>query len=60
MSRCRHERAPDHAAFCPDCGARLVQVRGEVKVPVPKQKGNKWFSQVTVNSERVYIDGNSE
>ena len=58
--KCKHERAPEHATFCPDCGARLVQVRGEVKVPVPKFRGNKWSAQMTINGERVYVDGSTE
>ena len=58
--KCRHERAPEHATFCPDCGARLVQMRGEVKVPVPKFRGNKWSAQMTIHGERVYVDGSTE
>ena len=58
--KCKHERAPEHAAFCPDCGARLIQVRGEVKVPVPTLRGNKWSAQMTINGERVYVDGSTE
>ena len=58
--RCKHERAPAHAAFCPDCGARLITQRGEVKVPVPKQRGNVWFSQLLVNGERAYVSAESE
>lgn len=60
MSRCKHERAPLHSTFCPDCGARLIQQRGEVKVPVPKRKGNLWFSQMMVGGERVYISADTE
>lgn len=58
--RCKHERAPLHATFCPDCGQRLIQQRGEVRVPTPKTKGKIWYSQVTVDGERVYVSGNSE
>ena len=58
--KCKHERAPEHATFCPDCGARLIQVRGEVKVPVPTLRGNKWSAQMTINGERVYVDGSTE
>ena len=60
MSRCKHERAPLHATFCPDCGARLILQRGEVKVPVPKRKGNLWFSQMMVGGQRVYISAETE
>lgn len=58
--KCKHERAPLYATFCPDCGQRIVVQRGEIKVPVPKQKGNTWFAQVTVDGKRAYISGNSE
>ena len=58
--KCKHERAPLYATFCPDCGQRIVAQRGEIKVPVPKQKGNTWFAQVTVDGKRAYISGNSE
>ena len=60
MSRCKHERAPLHATFCPDCGQRLIQQRGDVKVPVPKCKGNTWYSQIMVGGERVYISAETE
>ena len=60
MNRCKHERAPLHATFCPDCGARLILQRGEVKVPVPKCKGNLWFSQMMVGGQRVYISAETE
>jgi len=60
MSRCKHTRSPEHAVFCPDCGARLIQMRDEVKVPVPKKHGKKWSAQVTVNGERIYVDGDTE
>lgn len=58
--RCKHERAPLHATFCPDCGQRLIQQRGDVKVPVPKCKGNTWYSQMMVGGERVYISAATE
>lgn len=58
--KCKHERAPAHAAFCPDCGARLIQQRGEVRVPMPTQRGNLWSAQITVDGERAYISGESE
>ena len=58
--KCRHERAPEHAAFCPDCGARLVQVRDEVKIPVPRHRGKKWSASMEINGERVYLSADSE
>jgi len=58
--KCKHERAPEHATFCPDCGARLVQLRGDIKVPVPRKRGEKWGANLTVNGERNYISGDTE
>lgn len=58
--KCKHTRAPENATFCPDCGARLVMLRGEKKVPAPSKRGNKWGAQVTVDGERVYIAGKTE
>lgn len=60
MSKCKHIRAPENATYCPDCGARLVQMRGEVRVPVPHIRGAKWGAQLTVNGERFYVDGDTE
>lgn len=58
--KCKHERAPANSTFCPDCGARLIAQRDEVKVPPPKQRGNKWSSQIMVGDDRVYISADSE
>ena len=58
--KCKHERAPANATFCPDCGAKLIVQRGEVKVPKPSLRGNKWSGQVTVGENRVYISAPSE
>lgn len=58
--KCKHERAPEHATFCPDCGARLIRQRDEIKVPVPQKRGSKWGASVTVNGEREYISADTE
>lgn len=58
--KCKHERAPANAAFCPDCGARLIVQRGDTKVPAPKLRGKKWSSQIAVGESRVYISASSE
>ena len=58
--KCKHERAPANATFCPDCGARLIELRGETKVPPPKLRGNKWGNKIAVGEERVYISAQTE
>ena len=58
--RCKHTRAPEKATFCPDCGMRLVTLRGEKRTPVPKQRGETFGAQVTIDGERVYISGKTE
>ncbi len=58
--KCKHERAPANSTFCPDCGARLIAQRDEIKVPPPKLRGNKWSSQIMVGDDRVYISADSE
>lgn len=58
--KCKHERAPAHATFCPDCGSRLIEQRGEVKVPVPVLRGGVWSARIMVGGERVYVAADSE
>ena len=58
--KCRHQRAPENATFCPDCGARLVRLRDEKRIPVPTKRGNTWSTQMMVDGERVYIKADSE
>lgn len=60
MSRCKHDRAPEHATFCPDCGERLVRLRDEVKIPVPRHRGNRWSADVVVDGDRVHVSAESE
>lgn len=57
--KCRREIV-ENAIYCPWCGHKQLTASNEVRVPVPKKKGNKWAAQVTVNGERIYVDGNSE
>lgn len=59
--RCKHERAPEHATFCPDCGARLVKDRGSVKVPPPSVlPSGTFFGRVTVKGERISVSASTE
>ena len=58
--KCKHDRAPANATFCPDCGMKLITLRGEIKVPAPKQRGATFWAQITVAGERVYISADSE
>ena len=57
--KCRRE-IDQNAIYCPWCGHKQLTDSYDVRVPVPRQKGNKWFSQVVVNDERVYISADSE
>lgn len=57
--KCKRE-IPDNSIFCNWCGHKQLTASNEVRVPVPKRKGNIWFAQVTVGGERAYISGNSE
>lgn len=58
--KCKHERAPVNATFCPDCGERLIYQSGEAKTPPPKLRGKKWGNQVVINDCRVYISADTE
>ena len=57
--KCKREIA-DNSIFCNWCGHRQLTAANEVRVPVPKKKGNRWAAQVTVDGERFYVDGDSE
>lgn len=50
----------DNSIFCNWCGFRQIAESRETKVPAPKRKGNTWYAQVTVDSDRVYVSANSE
>lgn len=59
--RCKHDRAPAHAMFCPDCGARLIETRGEVKVPPPQiLPSGTYFGRITVQGDRRSISAETE
>ena len=57
--RCKREIA-DNSIYCNWCGHQQLTASNEVRVPVPKRKGNTWFAQLTVDGQRVYVSGESE
>ena len=57
--KCRRE-IDSNSIYCNWCGHQQLTASKEVRVPVPRQKGNKWVSQVTVGDERVYISADSD
>ena len=47
--------------FCPDCGARLIEARGEVKVPPPQiLPSGTYFGRITVQGDRRSISAETE
>ena len=50
----------DNSIYCNWCGHQQLTASNEVRVPVPRRKGNQWVAQVTVDGERVYISGDTE
>ena len=50
----------DNSIYCNWCGHQQLTASNEVRVPVPKRKGNTWFAQLTVDGRRVYVSGESE
>ena len=50
----------DNSIYCNWCGHQQLTASNEVRVPVPRHKGNQWVAQVTVGGERIYVSGNSE
>lgn len=57
--RCKRE-IEENSIFCNWCGHQQLTASDEVRVPVPKRKGNRWSAQVTVDGERVFITAESE
>ena len=57
--KCKREIA-DNSIYCNWCGHKQLTDSTEIRVPVPRRKGNKWYSQVIIGDERVYISANSE
>ena len=59
--KCKHQGAPEHAAFCPWCGKKLIADRETVKVPSPRKlPSGTFFAQMTVGGQRVSISAPSE
>lgn len=50
----------DNSIYCNWCGHKQLTDSTEVRVPVPRRKGNKFISQITVGEERIFISANSE
>lgn len=57
--KCKREIA-DNSIFCNWCGHKQLTASDDVRVPVPRKKGNKFVSQITVGEERVFISANTE
>jgi len=50
----------DNSIYCNWCGYRQIADGNDVRIPAPRHRGNKWFSQVVVGDDRVYISADSE
>jgi integrase len=46
--------------YCNWCGHKQITESNDVRIPSPRHKGNKWFSQVVVGDNRVYVSADSE
>ena len=57
--RCKRD-IPENSIYCNWCGHKQLTEAKEVRVPIPQNKGNKWFARVTIGNERVYISADSE
>ena len=57
--RCKRD-IPENSIFCNWCGHQQLTTSTDVRVPVPRRKGNTWYSQVMVADERVYISADTE
>lgn len=57
--KCKRE-LPENSIYCNWCGHKQITDANEIRVPVPRKKGNLWLAQVMVDGERVYISGASE
>ena len=57
--KCKREIA-DNSIFCNWCGHKQLTASDDVRVPVPRKKGNKFVSQIMVGEERVFISANTE
>ena len=57
--KCKRE-IPENSIYCNWCGHKQLTASDDVRVPVPRKKGNKFVSQITVGEERVFISANTE
>ena len=57
--RCKREIA-DNSIYCNWCGHKQLIDSNEVRVPVPRRKGNTWYAQIVSNGERTYVSAGSE
>lgn len=57
--KCKREIA-DNSIYCNWCGLKQLIDSNEVRVPVPKRKGNTWYAQITQGSKRTYVSAGSE
>ena len=57
--KCKRD-LPDNSIYCNWCGYKQITDSNDVRVPIPRHKGNKWFAQVMIGEKRVYISAYSE
>lgn len=57
--KCKRE-IPENSIYCNWCGHKQLKDSTEIKVPVPRRKGNQWIGQITVDGVREYISAFSE
>ena len=57
--KCKREIA-DNSMYCNWCGMQQIVEATETKVPPPRKKGNKWFAQVMLGGDRVYISEDTQ
>lgn len=57
--KCKREIA-DNSVYCNWCGHKQITDCTEVRVPVPKRKGNIWYAQIVIDDKRVYVSADSE
>lgn len=57
--KCKRE-IQDNSMYCNWCGHKQITECNDVRIPAPRHKGNKWFSQVVVGDNRVYVSADSE
>ena len=50
----------DNSIYCNWCGHKQIKEATDVRVPVPRKKGNKFVAQIMVGEDRVFISANSE